>query len=137
MNTESLKNIEFIQISSYLRAYKAHSTRVENIRQIRLFMQNKPNFPHFSLKNDDFTEKQTQFKANSKPILAQKSGGQSQTKPIQTQFYPGVYPRMLLPRLAAGECELTLLWCLPSGVLTCSSAGGRGSNPISPVRKEV
>jgi uncharacterized protein YgiM (DUF1202 family) len=44
------------------------STPVENIRQIRLFMQNKPNFPHFSSENDDFAKKQTQYKPNSNPI---------------------------------------------------------------------
>ena len=58
------------------------STGVENALQIRLFLQNKPNFTHFSLKNEDFTKKQTQNKANSKPILAQKSGWQTQTNPI-------------------------------------------------------
>jgi hypothetical protein len=49
-------------------------------------MQNKPNFPLFSPENDDFTEKQTQFKANTNPILVQKSRGQSQFKPNQSQF---------------------------------------------------
>ena len=29
------------------------STPVENVRQIDLFMQNEPKFPHFSPKNDD------------------------------------------------------------------------------------
>jgi hypothetical protein len=40
-------------------------------------MQNKPNFPHFSPKNDDFTKN----KANSNPI-------QTQFNPIQSQFNP-------------------------------------------------
>jgi len=69
------------------------STEVENVRQIRLFMQNKPNFPHFLPENDDFAKKQSQFKANSNPIKANfgpKIRGakpiQSQTKPIQTQL---------------------------------------------------
>jgi len=31
--------------SSYLRAYKAPSIPVENVRQISLFLQNKPNSP--------------------------------------------------------------------------------------------
>jgi len=82
------------------------STVVENIRQIRLFMQNKPNFPHFSLENEDFAKKQTQFKPNSNPILAQKSGWQSQTNPI---FNPrclltcfGVYSRVCLPVFLPG-----------------------------------
>ena len=47
------------------------STNVENIRQIRLFMQNKPNFPQFSPENDDLTQKQTQYKPNSKPKQTQ------------------------------------------------------------------
>jgi hypothetical protein len=47
-----------------------HSTKVENIRQINFFMQNKPNFPHFSLENDDCAKKQTQYKPNSNPIKA-------------------------------------------------------------------
>jgi hypothetical protein len=38
------------------------STPVENVRQIGSFMQNKPNFPRFSPKNDDLTKKQTQTK---------------------------------------------------------------------------
>jgi len=45
------------------------STVVENVRQIRLFMQNKPNFPRFSPENEDFTEKQTQFKPNQTQFL--------------------------------------------------------------------
>jgi len=85
-----------LRISSLWRTF---STEVENIRQINLFMQNKPNFLHFSLKNEDFTEKQTQskpilaqksgwqsqFKPNSKPILGQKSGWQTQTNPMESE----------------------------------------------------
>jgi hypothetical protein len=44
------------------------STGVENIRQISLFLQNKPNFPHFSTENEDYDKKQTQ----SNPIQSQK-----------------------------------------------------------------
>ena len=47
------------------------STPVENVRQIDFFLQNKPNFPNFSPENKDFTKKQTQYKPNSNPILAQ------------------------------------------------------------------
>jgi hypothetical protein len=62
-----------------------------------LFYKTNPIFPHFSTKNNDSAKKQTQYKPNSKPkqtqsnpFLAQKSGGQSQTKPIQnlSQVYP-------------------------------------------------
>jgi len=52
--------------------------------QKNLFMQNKPNFPRFCAKNEDFAQKQTQFKPNSKPIKA----NQSQFKPNQTQSNP-------------------------------------------------
>jgi hypothetical protein len=34
-------------------------------------MQNKANYIRFSPENDDFTKKQTQFKANSNPIQSQ------------------------------------------------------------------
>ncbi|MHC4583793.1 MAG: hypothetical protein ACYS3N_04650, partial [Planctomycetota bacterium] len=51
------------------------STPVENSLQIRLFMQNKPNFIRFSPENADFTKN----KPNSKPI-------QTQTKPILAQY---------------------------------------------------
>ncbi len=44
-----------------------------------LFMQNKPNFPRFCLKNSLSQEKQTQFKPNSNPSAPK-------TNPIQTQF---------------------------------------------------
>jgi hypothetical protein len=52
-------------------------------------MQNKPNFPPFRPKNEDFTQKQSQFKANSNPILAQKQGWQTQTNPIFAQKLGG------------------------------------------------
>ena len=56
-----------IRVSSLWRTFY---TTVENVRQINLFMQNKPNFPHFSLENEDFAKKQTQFKPNTNPIKA-------------------------------------------------------------------
>jgi hypothetical protein len=93
------------------------STLVENVRQINLFMQNKPNFPHFSLENDDFDKKQTQFKPNSNPILGQFQGLAKPNKPNSNPILPSIGAH--------------LLWSLPSGVLTCCSAGGRGSNPIA------
>jgi hypothetical protein len=82
-----LKNMENIVISVQ-KLTQIHSTKVENIRQINLFMQNKPNFPHFSPKNDDFTEKQTQFKANSNPIKANFGPKIGVAKPIQSQTNP-------------------------------------------------
>jgi len=97
MNNETLKKLEFIQVSSNLLAYKVPityvpirhlSTRVENIRQINLFMQNKPNFPHFSAENDDFIKKQTQFKAKQTQFKANFGSILPVANPIQTQFYP-------------------------------------------------
>jgi 5'-methylthioadenosine phosphorylase len=82
---KTVKNIENVVISVQ-KLTQMPSTSVENVRQINLFLQNKPNFPHFSLKNEDFTKKQTQFKPNSNPILAQKSGWQTQFKAKQTQL---------------------------------------------------
>jgi hypothetical protein len=72
----------------------------------------------FSPENEDSAKKQTQFKpnfvpnkANSKPKLAQKSGGQTQSKPIMllssysssTDTYPSVdslYSRVWSKRAA-------------------------------------
>ena len=62
------------------------STSAERAQK-NLFMQNKPNFPRFCAKNEDFAQKQTQFKPNSNPI-------QTQSKPIQTQFKPNFNPNM-------------------------------------------
>jgi len=80
MNNETPKNLEFIQItrsveftldSSSLASLsgEASSTPVENVRQIRLFLQNKPNFP---------------------PFFTQKQRFHQKTNPIQTQYKPNV-----------------------------------------------
>jgi hypothetical protein len=89
------------------------STPVENVRQISFFMQNKPNFPHFSPENRDFAKKQTQNKPNSNPIKANFGPKIRVAKPNKPKFYPGVYPRVLLPRLAAGEWVLTCFGVYP------------------------
>ena len=73
------------------------STYVERTLQINLFMQNKPNFPHFSLKNEDFTKKQTQYKANSNPIKANFGPKIRVANPNKPKFYP--------------RFQLTLLFC--------------------------
>ena len=48
MNNETPKNLEFILFfsleSCVLSLWSVFSTPVENVRQIRLFLQNKPNF---------------------------------------------------------------------------------------------
>jgi hypothetical protein len=49
---------------TYNRGPRHTSTPVENVRQIRLFMQNKPNLPHFSPENEDLMKKQSQNKPN-------------------------------------------------------------------------
>jgi hypothetical protein len=71
-------------ISSTLPALR--STGVENILQISSILTNKPNFPHFSPKNADCAEKQTQFKPNQSQFWVNFKGEQSQFKPNQTQF---------------------------------------------------
>jgi hypothetical protein len=62
------------------------STEVENVRQIRLFLQNKPNFSAFFTQKPRFHKKtnpiQTQFEPNSKPILGRYQGGKANSKPI-------------------------------------------------------
>jgi hypothetical protein len=63
------------------------STSVENVRQINLFLQNKPNFPHFSPKNEDFTKKQTQNKPNQSQFWANIKGGKAK----QSQFKAILY----------------------------------------------
>ena len=79
MNNCTLLALEFIQItrsveftpdSSSLASLsgEASSTQVEKVRQIHLFMQNKPNYSHFSPKNDDYAKKQTQFKPKQSQI---------------------------------------------------------------------
>ena len=50
------------------------------------FMQNKPNFRPSRPENDDFTKKQTQFKANTNPNKANFGPKTRGAKPIQTQF---------------------------------------------------
>ena len=55
--------------SCVLSLWSVFSTPVENVRQIGPFLcKTNPIFPHFSPENDDFTKKQTQFKANTKPF---------------------------------------------------------------------
>jgi len=96
-----VKNIENAVISVQ-KLTQIHSTGVENIRQISFFMQNKPNFPHFSTENKDFTKKQTQFKAKQSQFWPKNQGGKAK----QTQFKATSNP-ILNPR-----CELT---CFPVG----------------------
>jgi hypothetical protein len=80
---KTVKNIENVVISVQ-KLTQTHSTIVENIRQINLFMQNKPNFPHFSPENEDFAKKQTQNKPNQSQFWAKNQGGKAK----QTQFKP-------------------------------------------------
>jgi hypothetical protein len=102
MNTTLPENIEFIRKTGSLRGGSArftielvfwmssvstknrkwNSTPVENVRQIRLFMQNEPKFSHFSPENEDLTKKRTQ----TKPILAQNQASIKKTNPISKVF---------------------------------------------------
>jgi len=59
--------------------YAIRSTlRKDQRAQKNLFMQNKPNFPRFCAKNEDFAQKQSQFKPNSNPIQSQFPKGQNE-----------------------------------------------------------
>jgi len=91
------------------------STVVENIRQINLFMQNKPNFPHFSPENEDFTKKQTQFKPNSNPIKANFGPKIRVAKPIQSQTNP------ILGQLQGWQTQTNPIY-RPSYIVPCPSS---------------
>ena len=93
---------------SYLRAYKAHhSTIVENVLQISLFMQNKPNSPIVQTDVTSFTTmhyaiftsltkvknkpNQTQFKPISNPIQTQNKPNSRKAKNERKYlFYKGI-----------------------------------------------
>ena len=77
------------------------STPVENVRQIRLFLQNKPNFPRFSTNNEDFTKKQTQFKPKQTQFWANIKG----SKAKQTQFHTPLFDNVIsLQSARAARC---------------------------------
>jgi len=74
-----------LRVSSLWRTF---STPVENVRQIDFFLQNKPNFPHFSTENKDYAKKQTQYKPNSNPIKPNFGPISLVAKPKQSQYLP-------------------------------------------------
>ena len=76
-----------------------------------------PIFPDFSTKNNDSTEKQTQFKANSNPILAQKQGSIMRTNPIQSQSCPRLVLTLLFCRGSNPKTNLSIVY--PELVLGC------------------
>jgi hypothetical protein len=57
------------------------STPVENVRQIGSFMQNEPNFPLFSPKNNDLKKKTNP----NKPNFCPKTSINLRNEPKQTQ----------------------------------------------------
>ena len=87
LNTHKHRQSSYLR-AYYLRAYKAHSTIVENVRQISLFLQNKPNSPivqldvtylstmNYTISQSDESQKQSQFKPNTKPKQSQFPKGQ-------------------------------------------------------------
>ena len=97
------------------------STPVENIRQISFFMQNKPNFPCFSTKNDDFTKKQTQYKPNTNPIKANFGQKIRGAKPNKANSNPNFILDIGLLALEFTLGCAYLLFCR-----------GSGTNPIHP-----
>ena len=93
------KNFEFMSIKhrefSYLRADKEPlncpiaSTSVENIRQISLFLTNKPNSPNVQL---SLTYSTTKNYANFASLTKVKfKPNQTQFKPKQSQFKPNCF----------------------------------------------
>ena len=62
------------------------STIVEKPLQINLFLQNKPNFLHFSTKNNDKAKKQTQYKPNQSQFWPNIKGGKAKTNPIKANL---------------------------------------------------
>ena len=90
LNTHKHRQSSYLR-AYYLRAYKAHSTIVENVRQISLFLQNKANVKigKMNLRVDItkiyeiswliYDSIRAKNKPNSNPI-------QSQTKPILAQY---------------------------------------------------
>jgi hypothetical protein len=77
---KTVKNIENVVISVQ-KLTQICSTPVENIRQINLFLQNKPNFPHFLPENEGFAKKQTQFKPNQSQFWPKNQGDKANSKP--------------------------------------------------------
>ena len=102
MNTGILPYLEFIQTtcssqdremffslkSCVLSLWSVFSTPVENVRQIRLFMQNKPNFSPFFTQKRRFHKKTKPIQSQTKPILAQKSMCDWKTKPNKPNSNP-------------------------------------------------
>jgi hypothetical protein len=87
--------------SSYLRAYKAPSTIVENVRQISPFYDKQtqftkcPNERKLIYNNElhnyyqsDKSQKQTQYKPNQSQFWPNIKGVQCKTNPIQSQTNP-------------------------------------------------
>jgi hypothetical protein len=61
-------------------------------------MQNKPNFPHFSPENEDFAEKQSQFKANSKRFTCRNPyGKRTGSSTVNTLFRAPVQCSIIWP----------------------------------------
>ncbi len=105
--------------SSYLRAYKAPSTTVEDSLQIGPFMQNEPNFGKAQMNVNVFPTKDYENKFNgtlgenepktnpikanqsqSKPIKANKMPKQTQYEPKQNQFLSAIS--------VAGQCSIMI-----------------------------
>ena len=108
--------------ASYLPAYKAVSTNVENPLQIGPFLQNKPNFRKSQMNVSDYITreyanwtlgehginkpKQTQFKPDSPSAIHNTQYAIRNTNPIQTQFMvskvePPVVSLPVLPALSS------------------------------------
>jgi len=75
------------RLINYLPAYKVASTTVERTLQIRLFMQNKPNFRKSQV---NVNKVLTKYYENW--TLGQRGKNKPNSNPIQTQFKPNSNP---------------------------------------------
>ena len=72
-------------------------------------MQNKANFPRFCAKNGYLEEKQSQFKANSKPIKPNQSQFKANSNPISNGA--GICEADLGVSLEGRPCSLIIDYC--------------------------
>ena len=118
------------QLSLIDNHLKRPSTLVERTLQIHLFMQNKPNFLHFSPENEDCAAKQTQFKPNSKPNKANFGPIIRVAKSIQTQTNP-IFSRYWFMKMRKYKLYLTLLFTADkilfnTGIICCNRNNEKG-----------
>ncbi len=112
--------ISQILMTNYQRLFPDHyqiSTK-DYVRIYKQIMQNKPNFPHFSTKNDDFTKNKPNsnpIQTQTNPILGQYQGWQSQNKPNSNP----ICKRLKMLEFTLDVCSLALEFTLGVCLLAC------------------